>query len=282
MCGGGSARGLLQRRCECREAVRIVTRVLALAVFAYPVLTILSLIGARVLGFATMPRFDGPIATWLLVDPVHPRHADRVPVAALAARARARRHSAVRRARGPGARGTRARTLGTLVIVGGFAIYTPVRILAQRDEVRFRAHRLGHGAASEAPLRIAFVSDVHLDAHTRPSRVDEVFVADQRRPPRPRPVGWRLDQHRPRLHRSGGHGGGNTQEPARHVLGARRSRELRVPRSRAQRRRGRDRHARARHHDARGRPPVVRRTAASGSRCCSSRTTMSTGSRPKA
>ena len=58
------------------------------------------------------------------------------------------------------ARGERVRVWGTLVIIGGFAIYTPVRILAQRDEVRFRVHRLGTGPATEAPLRIAFVSDV--------------------------------------------------------------------------------------------------------------------------
>jgi hypothetical protein len=75
------------------------------------------------------------------------------------------------------------RAFGTLVIVAGFAIYTPVRILAQRDEVRFRTHHFGHGTATDAPMRIAFVSDVHIDGHTSSARVKELFAEINRAHP---------------------------------------------------------------------------------------------------
>jgi predicted MPP superfamily phosphohydrolase len=164
-----------------RRAVRIVQRVLALAVFAYPVLAIGSMVGSRVLGFATMPRFDGPVATWLLVIPfilttlVVFQSLPWLFVLELV-------RLVVQRRRAP-AQGARVRVWGTLVIVGAFAVYTPVRILAQRDEVRFRVHRLGQGPATDAPLRIAFVSDVHVDAHTRASRVAELFARINRGQP---------------------------------------------------------------------------------------------------
>lgn len=211
------------------RAVRIVQRVLALAVFAYPVLAIGSMVGSRVLGFATMPRFDGPVATWLLVIPfilttlvVFQSLPWLFALELVRLVVQGRRAPALR---------ARVRVWGTLVVVGAFAVYTPVRILAQRDEVRFRVHRLGQGPATDAPLRIAFVSDVHVDAHTRPSRVAELFAQINRGHPRPHPLGRGMDQHRPRLHRRRGHGRGRADQPARYVLGARRSRELRVPRS---------------------------------------------------
>lgn len=153
--------------------VAIVKAVLPLAVFAYPVLAIVAMVAGRLLGAATMPGFDGPVTTWLLVIPFI--LSTLIVFQSLIWLGALELVRLALRRRNPGL-ADRVRAIGTLVIVGAFAVYTPVRILAQRGEVRVRTHQLGRGPASDSPLRIAFISDVHIDAHTRGADVAALFA----------------------------------------------------------------------------------------------------------
>jgi predicted MPP superfamily phosphohydrolase len=69
----------------------------------------------------------------------------------------------------------RLRAVAILVAVGLFAIYTPVRVIAQHDELHVRHHEVGAGATRE-PFRIGFLADVQQDAHTDAERAREVYA----------------------------------------------------------------------------------------------------------
>jgi uncharacterized protein len=153
--------------------ITIVRWAIVWLLFGYPVLVIGSIVISRLLGQATLPRFDGRVASWLLGLPfawallvvlqsvVWLAIIDGVFVIV-------RRHRA--------ASATRLRAIAVLVVVGVFAIYTPARIIWQRDELRVRHHQVTTGSASSPPFRIAFVADIQQDVHTDADRAREVYA----------------------------------------------------------------------------------------------------------
>jgi uncharacterized protein len=153
--------------------VRIVRWLIAWLLFGLPVLIVLSIVISLALGRATLLRFDSLLASWLLTIPFawsmlvvlqSVVWLIAVDVAYLIARHR----------RGV-AFAARMRAVAVLAVVGVFAVYTPVRILAQRQELRVRHHQVG-GAATQPPLRIAFIADVQQDLHTDAERAREVYA----------------------------------------------------------------------------------------------------------
>src|ERR1043165_5923630 len=70
----------------------------------------------------------------------------------------------------------RLRAIAVLGVVGAFAIYTTVRVIAERGELRVRRHEVGRTGAVDEPLRIAFLSDVHQDVHTDGDRARAVYA----------------------------------------------------------------------------------------------------------
>lgn len=153
------------------RAVRWVTRWL---LFGFPGLLILTILLSRVLDRPTVPRYDGRLAAWLLAVPFVGWVlviAQSVPwllaidaVALVARRVRDAAHVA------------RLRALAMLAVIAAFAIYTPVRVIAQRGELRVRHHEVGRPGATGEPLRIAFLADVQQDVHTDGERAREVYA----------------------------------------------------------------------------------------------------------
>jgi predicted MPP superfamily phosphohydrolase len=139
--------------------IRIMRWVSRWLLYAFPVMVIVSIAVSVGLGRATMPRFDGPIAAWLLGVPF--LWAVLVVVQSLPwllvidlVYVMRRRH----------ARAPRWRAIATVAAVGAFALYTPIRVIAERGALRVRHHEVGTGTG--APFRIAFVADLQQDAHT--------------------------------------------------------------------------------------------------------------------
>ena len=155
-----------------RRSVRAVRWAMAWLLFGYPALLILAITVSLLVGRETLPRFDGPIASWLLAVPfawamlVVFQAAPWLIVIDLA-------HLVVRRWRGR-APAAQARAVAVLAAVGLFAVYTPARIALERDALRVRHHRIGQAAG--APFRVAFIADVQQDDHTDAARAREVYA----------------------------------------------------------------------------------------------------------
>jgi predicted MPP superfamily phosphohydrolase len=66
----------------------------------------------------------------------------------------------------------RLRALATFAVIGAFALYLPVRVLAERGTMRVRHHQIGSGAS----IRIGFVADVQQDAFTNGDRARDVYA----------------------------------------------------------------------------------------------------------
>jgi predicted MPP superfamily phosphohydrolase len=158
------------------RAVRVVRWAIAWWLFGYPVLVIASIAISRLVGLATVARLDGGVASWLLAIPF--TWALLVMLQSLPwLIAIAIVHAIAARRRGAGF-ATRAFAIAVLAVVGAFAVYTPLRILVERGELRARHHRLGGRASSASePFRIAFLSDVHQDAHTDAPEVRGIYAA---------------------------------------------------------------------------------------------------------
>jgi predicted MPP superfamily phosphohydrolase len=78
-------------------------------------------------------------------------------------------------------RAARWRPYATLAVVAGFGLYMPIRVVAERDDVRVRRHELRVGTA--APFRIAFIADVQQDVHTDADRAREIYqIVNAERP----------------------------------------------------------------------------------------------------
>ncbi|HEU5055926.1 MAG TPA: metallophosphoesterase [Kofleriaceae bacterium] len=169
--------------------VRVVRWAMTWLLFGYPVLVILAIAGSLILGRDTLPRFDGPLAAWLLAVPFVWAMLvvfQALPWLLLGELA----HLVVRRRRGA-AFAAQLRAVLVLVALGVFALYTPLRIAIERDDLRVRHHRVGPGAATAAtPFRIAFIADIQQDAHTDADRAREVYA--------------RVNQGRPDIVLSGG------------------------------------------------------------------------------
>ena len=154
--------GVRQRR------IRILRWLIRWLLFGFPIVIIGAMLITFALGSATLPRFDSGVGAWLLGVPfvwavLVVMQAAPWLVAIDIAYAIARRRSS---------RAPRLRAMAVLAAIGGFAIYTPIRIAVQRNELRVRHHRIGAGSA---PFRIAFIADVQQDAHTDRARAREVY-----------------------------------------------------------------------------------------------------------
>lgn len=154
-----------------RNHIRVVRWALAWLVLGFPAVLVVSVVVTLVLGRATMPRYDGLLAGWLFAAPF--AWATLVTVQAVPwLLAIDVAHTVMRRTRG-GEAATRVRAIAVLVVVGGFAVYTPGRVLVERGELRVRAHQVGSGVSP--PFRIAFLADIQQDAHTDAARARKVY-----------------------------------------------------------------------------------------------------------
>jgi predicted MPP superfamily phosphohydrolase len=154
--------------------IRAVRWALAWLLFGLPLLVILSIVTSLVLGRATLPRFDGLVSAWLLTIPFAMAvlvvlQATPWLVAIDLVHLVARHRAGVALAR-------RMRAVAVLAVVGAFALYTPLRILVERGELRVRHHQIGAARPTTPPLRIAFVADVQQDVHTSADRAREVYA----------------------------------------------------------------------------------------------------------
>ncbi len=154
--------------------VRAVRWAMVWLLFGYPLLVVLGIAISLLAGRDTLPRFDGLIASWLLVVPFAWAMLvvfQALPWLLLFDVA----HAVVRRRRG-GASAARVRAVLVLAAVGAFAVYTPVRIAVEHGALRVRHHRVEASARSgQAPFRIAFVADVQQDVHTDGERARAVY-----------------------------------------------------------------------------------------------------------
>jgi predicted MPP superfamily phosphohydrolase len=155
--------------------IRIVRWAVAWLLFGFPIIVVVSIAVSLLLGRATLPGFDGLVASWLLAFPfawsmlVVLQSVPWLIAIDIA-------YLVVRRRRG-GASAARIRAVAVLAVVGVFAVYTPVRIIAERGELRVRHHRVGASAGTTpAPFRIAFLGDVQQDVHTDAGRAREVYA----------------------------------------------------------------------------------------------------------
>lgn len=164
------------------RVVRIVRWAIAWLLFGYPVLIIISIVISLLLGSATIPRFDGLLASLLLGVPFV--WAVLVVLqSVLWVIAFDVAYLIVRRRRGVAA-ATRLRSIGVLAVVASFAIYTPVRVLVEHGDVRIREHRVTVASPSGAPpLRIAFLADIQQDVHTDSARAREIYELVNARAP---------------------------------------------------------------------------------------------------
>jgi predicted MPP superfamily phosphohydrolase len=161
--------------------IRVVRWVLAWLLWGLPLLVILSITTSLILGRATLPRFDGLVASWLLTIPF--AMAMLVVLQATPWLVAIDLVHLVARRRAGAAPARRMRAVAVLTVVGAFALYTPLRIIVQRGELRVRQHQIGAARPKTPPLRIAFVADVQQDVHTGADRAREVYaVVNANRP----------------------------------------------------------------------------------------------------
>jgi hypothetical protein len=162
--------------------VRVVRWAVAWLLFGFPILMVLSIVVSLLLGRATVPRFEGLAAAWLLVLPFAWSMLV-VFQSVLWLIAIDLAHLVVRRRRGA-ASAARLRAVGVLAVLGAFAVYTPARIAAERGDLRVRQHRIvAPASTAPSPFRIAFIADVQQDVFTDAARAREVYaLANASRP----------------------------------------------------------------------------------------------------
>jgi predicted MPP superfamily phosphohydrolase len=170
-----SAFGVRERR------VRVVRWIAAGLLLTYPLLMIVSILAMRYLGVAP-PRLDGPASALLLTLPFAWTMLV-VLQAALWVLAVDGVYLALRRWRGVAA-ATRARSVAVLVIVGAFGVYTPARVLVEREDLRVRTHAVTtRGAAGAGRLRIGFIADVQQSPFLGAGRARAVYALVNARQP---------------------------------------------------------------------------------------------------
>jgi len=79
---------------------------------------------------------------------------------------------AARRGRIPQAKRTKIVGATVLAVVAGFTVYTPARIVVERDALNVNRYRLG--SREGAPFRIVFVGDLQRDEHTGAEETDRL------------------------------------------------------------------------------------------------------------
>ncbi len=154
---------------------RVLRYLMTWLLFGYPLIAVSTVVYALVSGKSGMGRYDGPVVTWLLVYPFFVTLL--VLVQSLPwlltfdlARALVRLSRWLGLAPAPWPRASRVIAGATLLVVGGFALYTPARIVLERGQVRTREYQVavGAGAPQVPPFRIAFLADLQQDVYTGP------------------------------------------------------------------------------------------------------------------
>lgn len=80
------------------------------------------------------------------------------------------------------------RAIAVVTVIGAFAIYIPVRVLAERGVLRNRHHVVGPARSKLPPFRIAFVADIQqvlasrTCTPTRTARVRSTQMSPRRSP----------------------------------------------------------------------------------------------------
>lgn len=150
--------------------------------FGYPLIAVSTVVYALVSGQSGMGRHDGPLVTWLLVYPFFVTLLVLVQslpwlLAFELARALVRLSRRLGLAPAPWPRASRVVAVATLLVLGGFALYTPVRIALERGEVRTRSYQVavGEGAPQVPPFRIAFLADLQQDVYTGPAELAPII-----------------------------------------------------------------------------------------------------------
>ena len=173
--------GALTRLGVGARRVRWVRWLVAWLLFGYPLIAIVVIVVSLLADRPTLFWFDGAVSTWLLVYPfflsllVMVQALPYLLVFDVV-------HWLVRR-RLDVATADRLRAIAVVAVVGGFTVYTPLRIIAEHEALRVRQHEVGSGVAGTPPFRIAFIADLQQDAHTDADRAGHVVeLVNARRP----------------------------------------------------------------------------------------------------
>lgn len=173
--GALSALGVRERR------VRVVRWATAALLLTVPLIMVTTILASR-LFHVRLPRFEGPLSTLLFTLPFA-----WIMLVALQSTiwvlAIDGLYLLVRRRRGV-ATATRARSVAVLAVVGFFGVYTPARILVERDDLRVRHHAVtARDASGASRLRIAFLADVQQSAFLDADRARAVYdIVNAQRP----------------------------------------------------------------------------------------------------
>jgi predicted MPP superfamily phosphohydrolase len=162
------------------RGVRILRWASSWLLYGYPLVILVAIVASLVSGSATFPRFDGRVASWLLALPFI--WALLVVLQSLPWLVANDLVSLIVRRRRGASTAARLRGIASLVILGGFAIYTPARILLQHGELHLRDYRVGP-ATTGTPLHIAFLADVQQDVHTNGDDAREIYARVNARHP---------------------------------------------------------------------------------------------------
>jgi predicted MPP superfamily phosphohydrolase len=157
------------------RGIRIARWVSLWLLYGFPIIIIVAIIVTLVLGRASFPRFEGFLPAWLLGIPF--LWSVLVVVQSLPWLLVLEIVTAVVRRRRSEAMAAKVRAHAVLAVMGVFAIYTPLRIAAERGDVRVRQHQVGDRAkATTTPFRIAFLADIQQDVHTDADKAREVYA----------------------------------------------------------------------------------------------------------
>lgn len=154
--------------------IRGVRWAISWLLFGLPVIVVLSIVTSLLLGRPTLLRFDSLLASWLLTIPF--AWSMLVVLQSVVWLIAADLAYLVARHRRGIAFAARLRAVAVLAVVGVFAVYTPLRILVQRGDLRVRHHQVGAATATTPPFRIAFIADVQQDVHTDAEQAREVYA----------------------------------------------------------------------------------------------------------
>lgn len=151
------------------RAIRVMRWVMGWLMWGYPLLVIATILTAVALGWSTIPRYDGLLASALLGLPfiltVLVVLQSVLWIAAIDLGFLVARRGQMR-----------ARSIAILAVIGAFALYTPARIVAERGSVTIRHFQVGKPGSGARPLRIAFLADVQQDVHTDEADARAVYA----------------------------------------------------------------------------------------------------------
>lgn len=163
-----------------RRTRRWVGWIVPWLLFGYPVLVFVYVVASIALGRESFSIAPSGVADWLLVYPFWIAllvMLQSVPLLALLDLAFVAGSRRVGRDRA-----RRARAISCFAVIAVFAVYTPARIVIERDDLELHHYQVGNGAPEKA-LRIAFLADLQLDAHTDRARAAEVVERLNREQP---------------------------------------------------------------------------------------------------